>query len=61
MNSGKTFTKDEVRALHTEYKGVTTGLTDTQKNSDVIKGFKTDMEAFVNRSGHGDILTESGG
>jgi hypothetical protein len=61
MNNGKTFTKEEVRALHSEYKSLTTGLTDTQKNSDVIKGFKTDMEAFVNRSGHSDVLTESGG
>jgi hypothetical protein len=60
MNNGKTFTKEEVRALHTEYKSLTTGLTDTQKNSDVIKGFKTDMEGFVNRSGHSDILTASG-
>jgi hypothetical protein len=60
INNGKAFSKDEMKAIYTEYKTLTNGMTDSQKNSDVIKGFKTDMEALVNKSGHGDILTETG-
>jgi hypothetical protein len=61
IDQGETFTKDQMRTMYTEYKTLTNGLTDTQKNSDVIKGFKGDMEALVTKSGHGDILTESSG
>jgi hypothetical protein len=61
IDQGKTFTKDEMKTMFNDYKTLTNGLTDAQKNSEVIKGFKTDMEALVTKSGHGDILTEGGG
>lgn len=61
IDGGQSFTKDQMRTMFTEYKSFTSDLTDTQKNSDVIKGFKTDMEALVTKSGHADILTENGG
>ncbi len=61
IDGGQSFTKDQMRTMFTEYKNQTENLTDTQKNSEVIKDFKTDMEALVTKSGHADILTENGG
>lgn len=61
IDGGQSFTKDQMRTMFTEYKSFTGDLTDTQKNSDVMKGFKTDIEALVTKSGHADILTENGG
>lgn len=61
IDQGKTFTKDEMKTMFNEYKTLTNGLTDTQKNSEVIKDFKKDMEDLVTKSGHADILTEGGG
>ena len=60
IDQGKTFTKEEMKTMFNEYKTLTNGLSDTQKNSDVIKGFKTDMEALIKKSGHEDILTQTG-
>jgi len=61
IDGGQSFTKDQMRTMYNEYKNLTGNLTDTQKNSSVIKDFKTDMDSLVTKSGHGDILTEGGG
>jgi chromosome segregation ATPase len=60
LDSGESFSKSQMRTMYSDFQILTHGLTGTQKNSEVIKGFKEDMEALVTKSGHGDILTESG-